>query len=612
MTAEQAEKAHQQEKEQKKLAGRWLKGIAKEAKHWVLLTVGIGLLNGLLLILQMYWLAYIAYGAYMHGMNTADLIYNFVGIGGIFIVRAGLAWLKEVVGFQTSAIVRKKLRRDLLSHINQMGPVTAGKLPTGQLVSTVVEQVEGVHNFLVYYLPQISLAVYVPIAILIFIFPVSLVSGFVFIICAPLIPLFMALVGMGAASLQQKNFQSMARMSSHFLDVIQGLSTLKLFGQGEKQAETIFKISDNYRMKTMSVLRIAFLSSAVLEVFAAASIALIAIYLGLGFLNHGTDNNMWWSLSGMTLQGALFILLLAPEFFLPLRELGTHYHAKAEAVGAALEIQKVLALGAEEETTEKKAAWKDEGSIALNFKNVSVDYERGIIKALNGIDLFICAGEKIAIVGPSGAGKTTLLNTLTGFVKSCSGEILVNDKDITNFTTQSWYQSVSWLGQNPTLFKGTIRDNLLLAKPTATQAECLAALEQAALLSFVDKLPAGLETVIGEQNMGLSGGQAQRLALARIYLRNTPLLLLDEPTSSLDADYEAGVLSNLMAFWQDKTVVMLTHRLSILEKMDRVVVLDKGKIVQIGHFSELMQDQNGLMFELFHANAHSKNSKGEM
>lgn len=589
------------EKQQKKLASRWLKATAKEAKLWVMLTVGIGLLSGLLLILQMYLLSHIAYAAYVKSQSVNTLINYFVGIGIIVLVRAGLSWAKEVVSFQTSAKVRSSLRQNILAHINQLGPVSAGKLPTGQLASSVMEQVEGVHKFLVYYLPQMSIAVLIPIAILIFVFPVSIVSGIIFIICAPLIPLFMALVGMGAASIHQKHFQSLARMSTHFLDVIQGLITLKLFGKGKAQADKIFDVSDEYRQKTMSVLRIAFLSSAVLEVFAAASIALLAIYLGLGFINLGTDNTMWWTLSGVTLQGALFILLLAPEFFLPLRELGTHYHARAEAIGAAIEIKKVLDLKRDNADSFVQTLWQASPEIGLRFERVSVDYNRGVIKALSEISFEIKPGEKVAIVGPSGAGKTTLLNTLLGFVSPSSGHVYANTQDINKVAPSSWYAALSWLGQNPMLFKGSIKDNLLLAKPNATVSECEKALEFAQLSGMVSSLPYGLDTQVGEQNMGLSGGQAQRLALARIYLKDTPFLLLDEPTSSLDADHEENVLNALSQFWKNKTVLILTHRLTLLERMDRIIVLENGQIVQDGPLTALLADESGLMSQLFNA-----------
>ena len=295
----------------------------------------------------------------------------------------------------------------------------------------------------------------------------------------------MALVGMGAASMHQKHFQSLARMSTHFLDVIQGLVTLKIFAQEKAQANKIFDISDEYRQKTMSVLRIAFMSSAVLEIFAAASIALLAIYLGLGFINLGTGNTMWWTLSGVTLQGALFILLLAPEFFLPLRELGTHYHARAEAIGAAIEINKIFDLKEKSRNYTAQKLWKTSSHIGLHFEKISVDYNRGVTKALNNISFKVAPGEKVAIVGPSGAGKTTLLNTLLGFVIPSSGYVYANGQDINNIRPGSWYTALSWLGQNPTLFKGSIKENLCLAKPNASISECEDALDFAQLSQIV-------------------------------------------------------------------------------------------------------------------------------
>jgi ATP-binding cassette subfamily C protein CydD len=303
--------------DEKKSATRWLRSISKYITKWVYLSSFVGFAGSLLLIWQMYLLSYIVYQAYFHSAGVDQLKSSFIILLLIVFARALLAWLKDVISFKSSLKIRTLLRQKVLAHINELGPVHAGALSSAQLTSSLTEQIESLHDYLMYYLPQMNLAVFVPIAMLCFIFPISIVSGLILMVCAPLIPLFMALIGMGASSIHQKHFQTIARMNARFLDIIQGLTTLKLFGKSQQQLTKIHQACDLVRINIMRVLKVAFLSSAVLEVFAAASIALLAVYLGMGFLNAGMDNAMWWELDDMTLHGALFILLLAPEFFMP-------------------------------------------------------------------------------------------------------------------------------------------------------------------------------------------------------------------------------------------------------------------------------------------------------
>lgn len=582
---------------QRKIARLWLKKVALPAKRWVQLTVLVSFISGLLLIAQLYLLSHIAYSAFIEKMSQNQLISYFIAIIVIVIVRALLAWLREIVSFQASAIVKQQLREDVIDHINQLGPVKSSQIDSGHLITAAMEQVEGLNNFLVHFLPQITLAALMPLAILIFILPQSIFSGLVLLICAPLIPLFMMLIGWGAESENQKNFKTMARMSAGFLDTLQGLTTLRLFNKAKSQSTKIFNYSNQYRIKTMKVLKIAFLSSAVLEVFSAASIALVAIYLGMGFINAGTQNSLWWSLDNMTLQGALFILLLAPEFFLPLRELSTHYHAKAEAVGAALELQKLFELQADE----KKGSIAFEQKIsAISFKQLTYRYQANQKPVLDNVSLHIKAKQKIAIIGPSGAGKTTLINLLMKFIHTKDQAITINQQTVLNqIDEKTWYHKISWLGQHPGLINGSIRSNLRLADKNASDDQLWQALGQAQLADEVRDFTDGLDSKVGEQHQGLSGGQAQRLALARAYLKPCELLLLDEPTASLDANNEKMVIDSLTHSWHDKTVIMLTHRLSFLSQMDHIIVLDQGRIVEQGHFDALVNNKSGLFFELY-------------
>ncbi|GGF98279.1 MULTISPECIES: thiol reductant ABC exporter subunit CydD [Cysteiniphilum] len=599
---------------ERKSARIWLKSRAHPAKKWVQLTILVSFLSGLLLIGQLYLLAYICYAAYIEKLSNIELISYFVAIIAIVFMRAGLSWLKEVVSFKAAAKVKEQLRDDVIAHINQLGPVKSGELSSGDLISAAMEQVEGLNNFLMYFLPQMTLAGLMPLAILIFIFPQSIVCGIILLVCAPLIPLFMMLVGWGAESENQKHFQTLARMSSVFLDTLHGLATLRLFNRAESHAQKIFEYSDDYRVKTMKVLRIAFLSSAVLEVFSAASIALVAIYLGMGFINSANVDTVWWSFENMTLQGGLFILLLAPEFFLPLRELSTHYHAKTEAMGAALELQKIFALSKHDDAKGEKGE-KDEKGEKINqvsliqdlpmidsiqFNHLSFCYANKSKNALTNICFEVKHKQKIAIVGASGAGKTTILNLLMQFMHAKDEAITINHNLPLNCIDERlWLSRISWLGQSAGLFKGSIRYNLQLADADAQDDALWHALKLAQLDQEVNTFPDKLATEIGEQSIGLSGGQAQRLALARAYLKPCELLLLDEPTASLDKESENLIMQSLLNNWQNKTVIMLTHRLQFLSEMDHIIVMAEGEIVQQGCLEELLQDQSSYFYALY-------------
>ena len=367
-------------------------------------------------------MARIIHGAVIDGKSREALWPFFVALVGIYLVRSFLGWGREVSGFEASAKIRRQVRSTLMAHITRLGPAYVTGRNTGALASTVMEQVEGLHGFFAHYLPQMALAIAIPAAILTFVFPVSWAAGGLLMVTAPLIPLFMVLVGMGAESVSQRNFQALSRMSAYFLDILQGLPTLKLFHKSRSEEKTVGRVSRDYRKRTMSVLRIAFLSSAVLEFFSAIAIAMVAVYLGmtyLGYYNFGT-----WGLP-LTLSGGFFILLLAPEFYLPLRELGTHYHARAEAVGAAREILKVLAVPVPV-GPDKPVVFESSGGVELCFKDVHLAYDWGRRPALNGISFTINAGEKLALVGESGAGKTTVLDLLLGFLQPDRGQVTAN------------------------------------------------------------------------------------------------------------------------------------------------------------------------------------------
>jgi len=587
-----------------KTGRRWLFKQVMPAKGWIGLSVGLGLGSGLLLIVQAGFLARIIHGAVIDGKSREALWPFFVALVGIYLVRAFLGWGREISGFEASANIRRKVRAALMAHITRLGPAYVTGRNTGALASTAIEQVEGLHGFFAHYLPQMALAITIPAAILTFIFPVSWAAGGLLLITAPLIPLFMVLVGMGAESVSQRHFQSLSRMSAHFLDILQGLPTLKLFHKSRGAEKTVARVSRNYRKRTMSVLRIAFLSSAVLEFFSSIAIAMVAVYLGmtyLGYYDFGT-----WGLT-LTLSGGFFILLLAPEFYLPLRELGTHYHARAEAVGAAQEILKVLAVPVPVDP-DSPVLLEPSGGVDLSFKDVHLAYDGGQRPALNGISFTMHAGEKLALVGESGAGKTTVLALLLGFLQPDRGQITANGIPADDIEPARRRQFMAWIGQDPALFYGTIRDNIRLGQPGASEEAVVAAARSARVLDFAQSLSQGLDTVIGERGYGLSRGQAQRIALARAFLEKAPVLLLDEPTAGLDVENEHLVLGALEELAAGRTVLTVTHRMADVEKADRIMVMSDGKIVEEGTFAAL-NAAGGAFHRLVHR-LHGEDRRG--
>lgn len=566
----------------------WLFANVRPARRWILLSVAAGFSGGLLLILQARLLSGIIQSAFIDDISRTLLTPEFFMIGAVVGVRAVLAWAREVWGFRAGAAVRREIRLALMTHIGELGPAHPHGLHSGALASTVVEQVDALQDFYAHYLPQLALAVSIPAAIMAFVFPISWAAGGLLLLTAPMIPIFMILVGMGAETISQRHFQALARMSAHFLDTLQGLTTLKVFNRSKSEEKNIGRVSGAYRRKTMKVLRVAFLSTAVLEFFSSLSIALVAVYLGtsyLGYANFGLYGEK------LTLGHGLFILLLAPDFYLPLRELGTHYHARAEAMGAA---EGIMSMMAERPMTAiyGKVDPGNMKSVGVECRQIRFSYDPGQGPILNGVNLRLAPGETMVLVGESGVGKTTLLHLLLGFIRPQGGEIRVNDMPLDDLAPGAWRRAIAWVGQNPVLFHDTIGANIAMGNPGASPAEIEQAARSARVLEFSGRLPRGLDTRVGEQGWGLSRGQAQRVALARAFLKNAPMVLLDEPAASLDMENERLVMQAIGTLSRDRTVLLLTHRLDHIQTADRIVVLDGGKFVEQGSFTELM-DRSG-------------------
>lgn len=565
---------------------RWLKQQSVISRRWLNLSRLLGVITGLLIIAQAWILARILNHMIMENIPREALLFPFILLVLIFILRAWLVWVREKVGFRAGVHIRREVRKQVLDRLQQAGPAWINGKPAGSWATLILEQIDDMHDYYARYLPQMALAGAVPLLIVVVIFPVNWAAAMILLGTAPLIPMFMAMVGMGAADANRRNFAALARLSGNFLDRLRGLETLRLFNRGAAETENIREASVDFRRRTMEVLRLAFLSSGVLEFFTSLSIALVAVYFGFSYLGELDFGHYG---TAVTLFAGFLTLILAPEFFQPLRDLGTFYHAKAQAVGAADSLKTFL---------ESPLQSPTQGTLKVNNDPLTLRAHNLIIlspegKALAGpLNFTLAPGQRVAIVGQSGAGKSSLLNVLSGFLPY-EGSLTVNDAELRDLDPQAWRECLSWVGQNPQLPAPGLRDNVLLAEPNASESALQTALDKASVSEFIDQLPQGLDTPIGDQAAGLSVGQAQRVAVARALLTPCKLLMLDEPAASLDAHSEMKVMQALNAASRNQTSIMVTHQLDYIREWDEIWVMRNGLIVEQGRFETLA-----------HANSH--------
>ncbi|MGV6857391.1 MAG: thiol reductant ABC exporter subunit CydD [bacterium] len=554
-------------KAQKKLSGRYIQ-----------LAVALGLTAGLLLIVQAWLLSNIVSAVVFDHLGLADTSHWLWGLFALFLVRAVLTWASEQTAFRAAMNVKRQLRQQLHSHLQALGPAFLNNERSGEITNALVDGVEALQDYYARYLPTMSLVALVPLAILVFIVPLDWLSGVILIVTAPLIPFFMIIIGQGTENLNKKQWRKMARLSAHLLDMIQGLTTLRLFNASRREAVIIEQVADDYRRSTMSVLRIAFLSSLALEFLATVSIALVAVTIGFR-LFYGEMDFFY----------GFFVLLLAPEFYLPLRNMGTHYHARLEAIGAAERILQILQTPAPIQVGEKPVSIPELRHTSICLDRISHTYPGGR-QALEEVSFCIPAGQRIALVGTSGAGKSTLMQLILGFLQPTSGSIRVGEIDLSQIPAQQWQQQLSWVPQNPHLFHATVAENIALGQPQASMEAIEKAAEKANALEFIQQLPQGFNTLVGEKGMGLSGGQIQRIALARAFLKDAPLVLLDEATANLDQQSESLIQRSIESLAKRHTLLVIAHRLRTVEHADLILVLDQGKIVESGDHVTLVKN----------------------
>ncbi|MEZ8376346.1 cysteine/glutathione ABC transporter permease/ATP-binding protein CydD [Vibrio cyclitrophicus] len=591
------------DKKKQRSLNKWLKQQSKLAKRWLMIAIGLGVLSSVFLIAQAALLASILHQLIIENVDKSELVGHFAGLALSVVGRAGCTWGREIAGYRCGEQIRIYIRQLILDKLRELGPAYIKGKPAGTWATLLLEQVEDMQDFFSRYLPQMSLSVMIPFIILVVVFPVNWAAGLIFLLTAPLVPMFMALVGMKAADANRKNFKALQRLSGHFYDRLQSMATIRLFDRTNAETEVLKGASEVFRTRTMDVLKIAFLSSAVLEFFTSISIAMTAVYFGftyIGELNFGHYG------VGITLFAGLFILILAPEFYQPLRDLGTFYHAKQQAVGAAESIVEFL----ETDITKVKSGdtqLDQAQGINIEAQALKVLSPEGV-QLVGPISFALNTRQSTALVGPSGAGKTSLINAILGFMPY-EGSLKINGIELRDLDLASWRKTISWVGQNPLLLHGTIRDNVTLGKIDITDQIVENALEQSFANEFVSEH--GLDYMISDRSGGLSVGQSQRLALARAMIQDGQFWLLDEPTASLDTRSEQLVMKGINSNIESRTALLVTHQLAPLKSVDNILVMRDGGLVEQGHYSQL-STAGGLFEKMLNANLAQQDNKGNL
>ncbi|MGQ9501117.1 MAG: thiol reductant ABC exporter subunit CydD [Anaerolineae bacterium] len=561
-------------------------------------------LAGVFLVGQAFTLSQVVAQVFLEGAMLRDLLGWLAGFVALAAARSALVWGGQVAAQHLAGVMKRELRIRFTKQLFVLGPAYVQGERTGELVTTALEGIEALDAYFGQYLPQLFNAALVPLTFLVLISPLDPISGVIMAVTAPLIPFFMVLIGSQAEQLTRRQWRALRYLSAHFLDVLQGLTTLKVLGRSVQQAEIIARISDEYRQRTMAVLRVTFLSALMLEMLATLGTAIVAVEVGLRLL-YGS----------LSFQQAFFVLLLAPEFYMPLRTLGARFHAGVAGATAAQRIYQVLETSpaspsqvqhvegvptttlvtpviAERTSTPALIA-----HVPIRFVDVHFAYEDGTRPALRGVSFDLLPGQKAALVGPSGSGKSTVVQLLLRFIEPQQGNIYVGDMPLASIDPVRWRAQVAWVPQQPYLLNASVMDNIRLGRPNATIEEVIAAARLAHVDAFIRELPDGYDTLIGERGARLSGGQAQRIAIARAFLKDAPLLILDEATSSLDAHHEELVQASLAQLMHRRTVLVVAHRLTTTQDADVIWVLSGGRIVEHGCHTELLTRQ-GLYYRL--------------
>jgi ATP-binding cassette subfamily C protein CydCD len=529
-------------------------------------TVALGLLATVLIVAQATLLAHVIVDAFLGGASLSDLLPQLGWLLAVSLARGAVDLGFEVSGRIGAAKVMAELRSRLVRHLLRDRPGALSEERSGELAAAAVQGVDALEVYYARYLPQAVLAALTPLAVLAWAVPRDWEAAAILAVTAPLVPIFMILIGRLAEGATRRRWQRLSRLSARFLDLVGGLETLRANGRAEAQAASIAAAGESYRRETMATLRIGFLSALVLELLAMIGVALVAATVGIQLAE-----------GSLGLTAGLTVLILAPEVYMPLRRLGAEFHAGADAMAAAERIFAVLDRPAAVEAAKDPLPAPDPSRVPLVLEGVGFSHP-GRERVLERVDLRLEPGETVALVGPSGGGKTTLLSLLLRLAEPDAGRITCGGVDLRDVGVEDWRRRLAWVPQRPTIFAGTVAENIALGRPEAGSGEIERAAFDAGLGAALAELPHGLDTVVGEGGRRLSAGQAQRLGLARAFLLDAPLLLLDEPTAHLDTATEAEVVAAIERLAAGRTALIVAHREAAVRGADRVVELRDGRI----------------------------------
>ncbi len=555
---------------------------AEPGRYWLAATIALAALQAVLLVAQAFLISRVISAAFLDGQALITLQDELLWLVFLTILRMSFTTLGRVTAVHASTRVKLDIRARLMQQLHSMGPIRLSRERRGELVHSAQEGIENLDAYISEYLPQIALAGLIPLIILAFILPLDPLSTLVLLLTAPLIPVFMVLIGDAAEDVSRRQWKALGDLSARFLDALQGLPTLKLFGQSEDQAKRLRTLGEVHRSATMRVLRVAFLSALVLELVATISTAIVAVQVGLRLLY-----------GHLVFEQAFFVLILAPEFYLPLRTLGAKFHA---GISGAVALERVLELLHPEPSSERvnprMSHFEQSDPPTVRFENVDVRFRDRARQTLDGFNLTIPSGTCTALVGPTGAGKSTVAHLLLRFIEPNPGRIMINEIPLDQIDPDVWRQSVAWVPQNPCLFNTSALENIRMAAPGASLDTVIDAAMQANAHGFISRLPDSYETTIGENALQLSAGQAQRIALARAFLKDAPMVILDEATAHLDRESETAVKVGIANLLTGRTALVIAHRLDTIVEADQIVVLASGSILERGSHVELMRRPN--------------------
>jgi thiol reductant ABC exporter CydD subunit len=553
---------------------------ARSLKRDLAPVVVCGVLAGCAVVVQAALLSRAVDAAFLGKATLASLTPVLLAFAAIAALRAGLLWLQEVLAQDSSGRVRLDVRDRLVRRLLALGPRFATGERSGELANTIAGGVDALDAYLAQYLPQLALAALVPTLVLAAVLWSDPLSALVLLLTFPLVPIFMWLIGSAAEARTRRQWVTLSRLAARFQDALAGLATLRAFGRVDDESRVLEQANDRHRALTMEVLRLAFVSALALEALATLGTAVVAVEVGLRLLY-----------ARIEFREALFVLVLAPEFYRPLRALGASFHAGMAGREAATRMAQIVAaegplaapaILAGAPIAASSASQPQARPPRVRFESVRLSYDAGRTRALDDFTLELPAGETVALVGPTGAGKTTAAHLLLRFREPDAGRVLIDDTPLASLTPEEWRRRVAWVPQHPRLFHGTLRENVLLGQPEASAVAIGRALELAHLADMVRELPRGLETPVGEGGERLSGGEAQRVALARAFLKDAPVLVLDEPTAQLDLATEAGVVEAVQRLCRGRTVLLVAHRLTTVAAAGRVALVSGGRVVEEG------------------------------